>query len=97
MADRKLIHQLLDKVLDVQEQTGHYASVDFSNRGHDISVWVKLGGWCKGANFDFNKDFNMDEVGSERFCKTLEYLDGLLPKKWTPAAATAEKSNNKIN
>ena len=94
MADRKLIHQLLDKVLDVQEQTGHYASVDFSNRGYDISVWVQLGGWCQRANFDFSEGFDMDEVGSERFCKTLEYLDGLLPKKWTPAAATAERSNN---
>ncbi|CCY00633.1 unknown [Enterocloster bolteae CAG:59] len=85
MADRKLIHQLLDKVLDVQEQTGHYASVDFSNYGHDISVWVKLGGWRKGTNFDFNKGFDMDEVGSERFRKTLEYLDGLLPKKMDPS------------
>lgn len=85
MADRKLIHQLLDKVLDVQEQTGHYASVDFSNYGHDISVWVKLGGWRKGANFDFSEGFDMDEVGSERFHKTLEYLDGLLPKKMDPS------------
>ena len=81
MADRKLLHQLLDKVLDVQEQTVHCASVDFSNYGHDISVWVKLGGWRKGTNFDLNKGFDMDEVGSERFRKTLEYLDGLLPKK----------------
>lgn len=85
MADRKLIHQLLDKVLDVQEQTGHYASVDFSNYGHDISVWVKLGGWRKGTNFDFDKDFDMDEVGSERFRKTLEYLDGLPPKNMDPS------------
>lgn len=85
MADRKLLHQLLDKVLDVQEQTVHYASVDFSNYGHDISVWVKLGGWRKGTNFDFDKDFDMDEVGSERFRKTLEYLDGLLPKNMDPS------------
>ncbi|ANU47738.1 hypothetical protein ADH76_18865 [Enterocloster clostridioformis] len=85
MADRKLIHQLLDKVLDVQEQTGHYASVDFSNCGHDISVWVQLGGWCKEANFDFNESFDIDEVGSDRFREALEYLDGLLPKNMDPS------------
>lgn len=85
MADRKLLHQLLDKVLDVQEQTVHCASVDFSNCGYDISVWVQLGGWCQRANFDFSEGFDMDEVGSERFRKALEYLDGLLPKNMDPS------------
>lgn len=92
MTDRELIHQLVDKVLDVQEQTGHFSDAEISNCGYDIHVWVMRGG------FDENKDFSLsegfDKDNEARIRSVIDYLDNLLkkdPRRMRPSRVQVTK------
>lgn len=79
---RELIHQLVDRVLDVQEQTNHFASVDMSNYGTYLSVRITEGGWNAERDYSLVEDFEKDKImGSVRFKRTLDYLDSLISKE----------------
>lgn len=85
MTDKTLIHQLIDKVLDVHEKTRHYVSVEL----HDciISVWVMEGGWDAQKSFSLYKSFGKEDNG--RIRESMDYLVHLLEK--APAAAAAKR------
>lgn len=79
MTDRELIHQLVDKVLDVREQTDHYVSVEIKNYGSDISVWTMKGGLDKDKDFDLHCGLDIEDA--DRLGTVMAYLDGLLNEK----------------
>lgn len=79
---RELIHQLVDRVLDVQEQTNHYASVDMSNFGSFLSVRVTEGGWGAEKDYSLSEDFEKDKiVDSVRLQRALDYLGDLINRE----------------
>lgn len=88
MTDRTLIHQLIDKVLDVHEKTRHYVSVEL----HDciISVWVMEGGWDAQKSFSLYKSFGKENNG--RIRESMDYLDRLLEK--APGGGSREEAQN---
>lgn len=90
MTDRTLIHQLIDKALDVHEKTRHYVSVEL----HDctISVWVMEGGWDAQKSFSLYKSFVKENNG--RIRESMDYLDHL-PEKAPSGGSREEAQNNK--
>lgn len=80
MIDRKAIHDLVDKALDVQEQTKRYVSVTLSNFGSDIDVYAIAGGWRKDDDFDLSKNF-CREGGGAKYDVAMAYLDSLLKEE----------------
>ncbi len=75
---REAIHALVDKVLDVQENTKHYAEISISNVGHDAHVYVIEGGFDSEKDYSLQEDFDFDRSAvGVRLQRTLDYLDGL--------------------
>lgn len=97
MVDRKAIHDLVDKVLDVREQTDHYVSVEIKNYGSDISVWVMKGGWDKDKDFDLYCRPDIEDA--DGLGTVIVYLDGLLnekdPRRMKPSEV--QRKNNTVN
>lgn len=86
---RELIHQLVDRILDVQEQTNNYASVRMSNYGNFLSIEVKEGEWEASKDYSLIEDFNKTILPENvRFRRMLDYLDSLISKE----ASDDEKS-----
>lgn len=79
---RELIHHLVDLVLDIQEKTNHYASVNMSNYGSSLNVQVAEGGWDAEKDYSLVESFEKDKIiDSVRFRRTLDYLDGLISRE----------------
>lgn len=79
--ERRLVHLLLDKALDVSDQTRHYVAVEFSNYGNPVCIRVQEGGFDQSEDYSLVEDFRSGKiVGSIRFQRTLDYLDSLLPQ-----------------
>lgn len=73
-----IIVSLLDKVIKLQEN-GHYASLDVSNYGYNVSVSAIKGGFRSGNGYDYHKDLMFDN--SEKILKTLIELDEII-EEW---------------
>lgn len=78
MDKKRIIISLLDRVIKLQEN-GHYASLDTSNYGYDISVRVIKGGFRAGNGYDLNKYLMIDN--SEKILSTMIRLDEII-EEW---------------
>ena len=60
MDKKRIIISLLDRVIKLQEN-GHYASLDFSNYGYDISIHVIKDGFRMGNGYDFKESLMLTD------------------------------------
>lgn len=70
----KLVHQ-------VHIKTKHYASIDFSNYGNNVNVYVRKGGFRPDRPIDLLESINIykaEKTDLIAYQKTADYLIGLL-------------------
>lgn len=79
--EKVLLHVMLDKILEVQDKTEHFAELVFSNFGNDVRIYVMEGGFDARNDYSLEEDFEKGKIsGSIRFERALDYLDSLLKK-----------------
>lgn len=89
---RELIHILVDAVLDVHEQTEHFAAVQITNYGHDISIYSNIGGFPgKLQEFDFGDGFQKDDLTAIK--AGIKHFRDLLEMKSSSDAANIQGTN----
>ena len=77
------VMELVKLVSRVHMETEHYAEIQISNFGHNVSVWAMEGGFDSSRKFSFNEDLNLydpyDQEGdADTYRKIREYLKSLL-------------------
>lgn len=76
--NRKLLHELLDAVLDVQE-LGYYAGVEFHNAGYEVFAKHMIG------EFDPDKDYGLfkgcDATDNKKIRDMIDYFRSVKMKK----------------
>ena len=70
------VKELVMIVAQVHDK-GHYASIDFGNHGHNVSIYFKRDGFKAGEEFDFSRDFDLSDR-NEDIDAYLEVVDYLL-------------------
>lgn len=76
--EKKILNALLTKVMQLHEN-GHYAELQFSNYGFDVTVSAIKGGFRTEGGYDFNSSFMLTE--SDKALSTMIKLDEII-EEW---------------
>ncbi len=92
MINREAIHKLVDVVLDIQEQGSHYANLEMSNFGYDISVNAQTDGYDAFNDCELCERFNLDD--SEKYDEVMDFLNTLRAEKEEPQTGATVRDSD---